>query len=184
MYLISAYFDESTNKRIKRYMNQIADKSGNTYMTDNHVPPHITLSAFESRQEVQVLEVFEKMCSNLEEGSLQWVSVGMFFPYVMYLTPVLNEYLQMLSEKFYHALSSMEDVAVSKFYKPFHWLPHATIGKKLNQEEMEAAFSVMRQQFSPFSGRVVRIGLAKPNPHRDLAAYALKDEKSSFDKKE
>ena len=39
MYLISVYFDEQANKNLQRYINIIADKTGNTFMTDNNVPP-------------------------------------------------------------------------------------------------------------------------------------------------
>ena len=34
MYLISAYFDEKTNRIINRYINQIAAKTGNPFMTE------------------------------------------------------------------------------------------------------------------------------------------------------
>ena len=46
MYLISIYFDENTEKKMKGYMNQIAKKSGNFAMIEGNVPPHITVSAF------------------------------------------------------------------------------------------------------------------------------------------
>lgn len=49
MYLISVYFDEHTNKRINRYMNRIAEQTGNTFMTENNVPPHLTISSVEAR---------------------------------------------------------------------------------------------------------------------------------------
>ena len=97
MYLISIYFDEKTNKKIQQYINQVAEKTGNTFMLDGNVPPHITISAFETRQEEKVIEVLEKVVQNLTPGKLQWASVGQFFPYVIFLAPVLNEYLHELS---------------------------------------------------------------------------------------
>lgn len=50
MYLISIYFDDKTNNRIQQAINQVAKKSGNTFMLDAEVPPHITVSAFETGQ--------------------------------------------------------------------------------------------------------------------------------------
>ena len=35
MYLISVYFDNKSNKIISDYINKIAQKTGNTFMTDN-----------------------------------------------------------------------------------------------------------------------------------------------------
>jgi hypothetical protein len=38
---------------------------------------------------------------------------------------------------------------------------------------MKVAFDVLQSNFSRFSGEVLRIGLAKPNPHRDIANWEL-----------
>ena len=48
MYLISLYFDEKTEKHIRRFIKQVAKRTGNTYMIDGNVPPHITIAAFET----------------------------------------------------------------------------------------------------------------------------------------
>ena len=53
MYTISIYFDEKSNKTIQQYINQIAKLTGNTYMVDEQVPPHITLSAFDTKKELE-----------------------------------------------------------------------------------------------------------------------------------
>lgn len=168
MYLISAYFDEHTNKRINHYINRIAEKTGNTYMTDNHVPPHMTISSVEARDGCLLLPYVEKLQDRLKQGSLQFVSVGMFFPYVMYITPVLNTYLQELSKTVYEAVCGIDGVHVSRLYQPMQWLPHITIGKKLSKEEMRLAFQIMQDCFAPFDGEVISLGLAKTNPHEDI----------------
>ena len=95
MYLISIYFDEETNKKIQGYVNAVAKSTGNTYMIEGQVPPHITISSIEAKRESedQIVHALEESVQKLIQGKLQWVSVGTFFPYVMYLTPVLNEYL-------------------------------------------------------------------------------------------
>ena len=57
MYLISLYFDDVINERIQSYMNQIAKRTGNEVMLADKVPPHITLSAFETTQESEAVAV-------------------------------------------------------------------------------------------------------------------------------
>ncbi len=37
-----------------------------------------------------------------------------------------------------------------------------------------SAFETMQKQFDVFSGTVTKIGLAKTNPHRDIAVFELK----------
>lgn len=65
MYLISLYFDDVINERIQSYMNQIAKRTGNEVMLADKVPPHITLSAFETTQESEAVAVFEDLQRNL-----------------------------------------------------------------------------------------------------------------------
>lgn len=173
MYLISAYFDEKAQKTMERYMRRIAEKSGNTFMTDNHVPPHLTISSVEARSGELLIPYVEKLRGQLLQGDVQFVSVGMLLPYVLYLTPVLNRYLQDLSQKIFEAVSGIPEVSVSRFYQPMQWLPHATLGKTLTKEQMRTAFEVMQEEFAPFDADVVKLGLAKTNPHEDLWTLAL-----------
>lgn len=174
MYLISIYFDEKTNKKIQQYINQVAEKTRNTFMLDGNVPPHITISAFETKREEKVIEVLGNVVENLKPGKLKWASVGQFFPYVIFLAPVLNEYLHEISVQIYDTLLQVGEIMISPYYQPFQWLPHATVAKKLSKEEMQTAFQVMQNSFGTFEGEVVRIGFAKPNPHRDIVTWELK----------
>ena len=175
MYLISIYFDEETNKKIQSYIDVVAKYTGNTYMIDGKVPPHVTISSIEAKEEKEtaIISQLEKCIMQLSKGGIQWVSVGVFLPYVIYLIPVLDEYLHELSSVVYESMGDIEDVIISKYYRPFQWLPHTTIGKKLSQEEMRKAFEVMQNQFTPFSGTVTKIGLARTNPYRDIVVFEL-----------
>lgn len=173
MYLVSIYFDEKTNKTIQRYINQVAEKTGNTFMLDGNVPPHITISAFETKHPEIIIDRLEKVVQEMRQGTIQWASIGAFLPYVLYVSPVLNEYLHGLSEKIYESIKDIEETKLSPYYKPFQWLPHTTIGKKLEKEEMLAGFAALQKSFSMFQGNVVRIGLAKTNPYQELKDWKL-----------
>ncbi len=175
MYLVSIYFDEKTNRKIQRYINQVAETTGNSFMIDEHVPPHMTISAFETRCENAAIEALEHIATRLQQGEITWASVGQFFPYVIFLQPVLNSYLHELSKIVYEELEK-EDVNISPHYQPYQWLPHATIGKTLSQEQMQKAFEVLQTHFGVFDSTVVRIGLAKTNPHRDIKTFTLNTE--------
>lgn len=173
MYLISIYFDLKTTERIQQYMNQIAKKTGNKTLIEGQVPPHITISAFDAKDEEAVLEGFQSLAQEVSSGVVQWVSLGTFSSSVLYLAPVLNEYLYNLSGQIDAGIAQLEDVAIRPCYRPLQWMPHTTIGKHLSKEEMLLAFQVMQNQFGAFSGKAVKIGLAKTNPYRDLAGFDL-----------
>lgn len=174
MYLISLYFDDNTNRIIQNYINKVAEKTGNTFMLDGNVPPHITISAFETKREDECVTVLGDVVEQIDRGELQWVSVGEFLPYVIYISPVLNEYLHELIVKIYGDIKEVPETKMSPYYKPFQWLPHTTIGKKLTKEEMQVAFEVMQNQFQVFEGTVTKIGLAKTNPYQEIKTWKLK----------
>lgn len=174
MYLISIYFDEETDKRIRYLIEQIAKKTGNTTLLDDKVPPHITISAFETNDEDMAIACLKNCCDALKSGDLQWVSASTFFPYVIYLAPVLNEYLFSLSKTIFDNLEDLDNISINKYYQPFSWQPHTTVGRKLSEEQMQLAFCTLQKHFTPFKGTVTKIGLAKTNPHRDIVVFDLK----------
>ncbi len=173
MYLVSIYFDESTDKRIRQYIKQVAKKSGNYAMIDGDVPPHITISAFETKHEDEVIQILDQKIQSFNKGMLQWVSIGVFLPQVIYLAPVLNEYLHELSVAVYESIFELDGIIVRKCYQPLQWMPHTTIGKQLSKEEMANAFVTLQNNFHVFKGEVTKIGLAKTNPYRDIALWEL-----------
>ena len=84
MYLVSIYFDEKTNRKLQQYINKVAEQTGNTFMLDGNVPPHITISAFETIDEQAAIDTMNCIVNKLHRGLLEWVSVGQFFPYVIF----------------------------------------------------------------------------------------------------
>lgn len=173
MYLISAYFDESADRKLRRYMEQIAGKTGNVFMTENHVPPHMTLSSLEARNTDELLLHLRSMEGILKRGKLCFVSVGTFFPYVIYAAPVFNQYLHDLSMLLNEAVECVEGVSVNKYYRPMQWMPHVTLGKQLTVEQMRMAFEALQNGFAPLEGEVTAIALSKTNPHEDLYVMEL-----------
>lgn len=174
MYLISIYFDEKTDKQIRRLMSQVAEQTGNTFMQDNHVPPHITVAAIETRDENAAIIALGKCVQKLAQGKLRFISTGAFFPQVIYLEPVLNEYLHELACAVNDAVKDLPDTIVSPYYQPFSWLPHVTLAKQLSEEQMRMAFETLQKRFVSFEGTVTRVGIAKTNPHRDLKVWEIR----------
>ena len=173
MYLISIYFDKQTNKTLQWYIDKIAEKTNNHFMIENRVPPHMTIAAIEARNVNVLKPVFETLNGKLYSGSMKVVSVGQLFPYVMYATPVLNQELFELSEEVYSTFFDIPETKMSEYYKPFSWLPHITLGKTLDKVQMQKAFQAMQESFVPFTAQFDEIGMAKVNPHEDVARFRL-----------
>ena len=197
MYLISAYFDDSTNRKFQQLIDGIAKSSGNNFMLEHNVPPHLTISAFETRRPDELIPIMERLSDNIYRGEIQFVSIGVFLPYVMYATPVLDDYLHNMAVEVYECIKQTEannnevlkeesdndtlnngqaqlNVNFNKFYNPSKWFPHVTLGKTLDGEQARAAFSYMQNHFVPFTGEIEELGLAKTNPHKDIVIVGLK----------
>ena len=88
---------------------------------------------------------------------------------------VVKEWLQTqdLSTQVDEAVQNIPETSVSRFYQPMSWLPHVTLGKTLNKEQMRTAFCVLQESFLPFEGQVTELGLAKVNPHEDVVRILL-----------
>lgn len=183
MYLISIYFDEKTEHMMQSYINQVAKVTGNTFMIDGNIPPHITLLAFEAMDEEKTIEILESYVNKYiqrqrkgeNERKLFFASIGAFKGQTLYIEPVLNQYLQTMSSELYSLYEMQPDVKFSPYYKPFGWIPHMSVGKHLDEEQMQEAFKVLNKHFAAFDGHITKIGIAKTNPHRDMKIYAVKN---------
>ncbi len=172
-YLVSLYFDDKTNQLISKYIANVAAATGNDYMLSHKVPPHITVSSFETENVEAVLPKLQECMDNLAKGEVQWIGTGAFMNSVLYLSPVLNQYLQSVMEVIYAVVSADEGVKASKYYQPFQWLPHTTIGKKMDAGQLVKAFEAVQLDFKVITGQVVKIGLAKASPYEEIYEHMI-----------
>lgn len=176
MYLVTLYFDDKTNKILERYIRLLSEKTGNDFMIAHEVPPHLTISQIESRDENILLSAMSRLQKKLSAGVVDFVSVGMFLPSVLYVAPVYNASLDMIVKQVFEAFDSLPDIRISHRYRPLSFVPHVTLGKTLGKEQVQEAVKVMQEHFAPFRGEIVEVGLSKVNPFGDLVRYRLESE--------
>lgn len=172
MYLISAYFDENTTNVLNGYIEKVAQATGNDFMVANNVPPHLTLSAIEARSVDVLVPAFEMLDGRISKGDISLITVGQLMPKILYVAPYLNEYLQNLEQQIFDCFKTIHDTTISNYYRPFSWLPHITLAKTLNREQMVTAVQMM-EDFKRLDASIVRLGLAKVNPHEDVRLIEL-----------
>lgn len=171
MYLITAYLDDNSTRQLQSIIAEIADVTGNDFMTRNNVVPHLTISAFDETSTDSALELFDKMEDILVFDEILIPTVGVFLPYVIYAQSAKNQYLTNLSNDIYNVLKTGQDTRVNRYYIPPDWIPHITLGKKLDEEQMRAAFEVVQNRFAPITAEIVSVGLSKPNPLTNLRSF-------------
>lgn len=81
-----------------------------------------------------------------------------------------------LKNKMFHlALYFDEYVSISQKnrYLPYHFVPHVSISRKLNEQQTNQAFKILNHYFEPFYGKVIQVALVKTNPYQEIKIWNL-----------
>lgn len=165
-YAVVLYFDNHTNAIFQSMIDKIAEATGNHYMTNNQIPPHITIADFFTEDEPDISKLAEK----IESGKIVFKDLGCFEPTVLYASSELNDYLRKCNTTLSDLINKL-GYEENKLYTYNNWIPHLTLATKLDSGELEQAFSAV--DFIPCSGRSERIALVKCNPYREICCCNL-----------
>ena len=160
MYLISLYFDDKTNEKINQLKKQIMESTKNFSVKD--IPCHITLASFYCEEIENILNDID-----IKEGIIDFVSIGIF-KNTVFIQPIVNDYLQETMIKVHNRLNKIPSIKKSNRYLPNQWICHVTIGKHLTDKEILSSIESIQNEFKPFKGKIIKIGLAKSNPYHDI----------------
>ncbi len=172
LYAAVLCFDREAATRIEGMMHTAAAHTGNSYLLDIAMPPHITVASFESDSDDDILRATDACVAGLSRGCITWTSVGSFCPRVLYVAPILDAYLRHACE---HVNRVMRDFPVGDggHYLPDHWVPHTTVATRLDHAQLVAAFEAVTRDFTPLSGVAQTLCIARCNPFTTLKTYAL-----------
>ena len=169
MYLVSLYFDSQTEEVLQKHMDKVAAKTGNMYMHKLGIPPHLTIASCRNDREEELISVLGEYAGVWQTGTVNWAAIGSFKPHVLFLAPVLNQYLHGLCVSANRAIDRVGGRDRTDCYQPFGWMPHTTIARTLSEKQMLTGFHILQANFQPFSGEIVRVGLARSNPYQNIA---------------
>ena len=93
-YAVTLEFDKETESKIQEMIDEVATVTGCDYMKLSKIPPHVTVSALVSDNESALLAEMESIAESMHKDSIWFASIGVFNPFVIYLGPVMNEFLQ------------------------------------------------------------------------------------------
>ncbi len=93
-YVVTLEFDKETENKIQELIDEVAKVTGCDYMKQSKIPPHVTVSALVSDNEAALLAEMESIAETMNEGFIWFANIGVFNPLVIYLGPVMNEFLQ------------------------------------------------------------------------------------------
>ena len=173
-YAIVLYFDEKKEETINSLIKKIANKNGNNYMVDNKIPPHITISLFQYNEKIDtVIEIIENNISFLHKNNITIASIGIFNPSVLFIVPVINDYLLELNKNINEILNTNDEIIFDKNYIENQWIPHISLGVKLNENELIIGVKTLVEDFKILDIEIDRVGFAECNPYKDIKTWKI-----------
>ena len=173
-YAVTLEFDKESEARMQEMIDEVASVTGCGFMKRSHVPPHITVSALVGDNEEALLLEMEKIAPQISKTPIRFANIGVFNPLVIYLGPLVNEFLLETCKLVNERLLQYAEVGNKGNYLPNHWVPHAAIAVKLTPEALKEAFAIVQEKFTPFEAIAERIVLARAEPYEELKAWELK----------
>lgn len=157
-------------------IDEVARVTGCDYMKQSKIPPHVTVSGLVSDNEAALLQEMEKIAESMTKSFVWFANIGVFNPLVIYLGPVMNEFLQNTCRVVNERLLKYADVGNKGQYLPNQWVPHAAIAVKLTPAALKEAFTVVQEKFSAFGATAEKIVLARCEPYEELKSWELKEQ--------
>lgn len=176
-YAIELYYDESTEKKLYRLIQKIAEEKISTKMLDWKTRPHLTLACLNDVDEKCCIEILKEFAQNHLIMPAHIGSVGMFNDTrTIFVSPIMNSSMYQFHRELHEKLKKF-DTYGWEWYNPDRWAPHCTIA--LTGEDDSAAFfrasSLVLHEFEKISGEFTAIGLVKLTfPVEEIATLNLK----------
>ena len=174
-YAVVLKFDRETENKIQELVDEVAEITGCDYMKQIKIPPHITVSALVSDNEEALLLEMKSIAELVNKDFIWFANIGVFNPLVIYLGPVMNEFLQNTCRTVNERLLKYADAGNRGQYLPNQWVPHAAVAVKLTPNTLKEAFAVVQEKFSAFGAAVENIALARTEPYKELCSWKLKE---------
>ena len=174
-YAVSLHFSQKVNDIVISTLQAIADETGNRFMIENKIPPHITIGAFHAaREEEKLLQLVENFARDQKAGSVQFSEVGDFNGKVLFLKPEKNNFLSDINKELHTLLLPEFEKAENGYYLPDIWFPHTTLATRLNQSQFSAAEKIAKQITLPLEADIDELAVYQCSPFLELKKFGLK----------
>ena len=174
-YAVSLHFSQKVNEIIISTLQAIADKTGNSFMIENKIPPHITIGAFHAarEEEAKLLQLVEDFAKEQKAGTVQFSEAGNFNGKVLFLKPEKNLFLSEINNALHSLLLPEFEKAENGYYLPDIWFPHTTLATRLNQSQFSAAEEIAKQITLPLEAAIDELAVYQCSPFFELKKYKL-----------
>ena len=174
-YAISLHFPPGVNEIITSAVKSISELTGNTFILEKKIPPHVTIGAFHAAKEDEekLIQMVEDFSKNQVAGLVQFSGIGDFNKKVLFLKPEKNGFLSKINSELHAIFLPQFEKAENGYYLPEIWFPHTTLATRLNQSLFSKAQEIARQIPLPLKAAVSEIAVYQCSPFSELKRFSL-----------
>ena len=172
-YAVSLHFSREVNEIIASAEKEIAEITGNNFMIENKVPPHITIGAFHGTKEseARLLQIVEDFTRAQTPGTVLFKEAGNFNGKVLFLKPEKNDFLTKINSELHKVILPEFEPGENGYYVPDIWFPHTTLATRLNQSQFQAALTIAEKISLPLEAAVTEIAVYLCSPFAELKRF-------------
>ncbi len=161
-------FDKDSEDAILALQNEVGVATGNTFMAENNMLPHITLSLFSSDRPEESSQIVEAFARDGIDFPIRLGSVGVFNTplAVVNLLPVVTHELLLLHDDLMQRLSPYATNFQSHYLQP-DWIPHCSVAINIEPDCLGTAVEAVCARFKPRDVRIAYVSLAECCPYRE-----------------
>ncbi|MCR4734795.1 MAG: 2'-5' RNA ligase family protein [Treponema sp.] len=152
-YAVTLYFDDESSGEIRALTKELCEVTGNDYMIQNDVPPHLTLGIFHADK--SDFEKLKKVFSGFARAALESFSAGSwpeinftgfdsFLDKVIFIKPQKSDLLVNLNSLLHDFFLPHFEAGDNRNYLPENWYPHIALGVKLTHEQFEKGMEFLK----------------------------------------
>lgn len=164
-YAILLHFDKNSEARIFDLWKEAAKCSGDPYLIDSGLRPHITLAIFEDTDIQSFCSKLEIFSKQIKKFKLNLGSIGTFASSqgVLFLSPIMTDELIEHHKGFYKFFEGELD-GINSYYMPNNWVPHCSISINNTIETFITIFKRTMEIFEPFDIEIREISIIESKP--------------------
>lgn len=168
-YSISLFFDEEGQDYLNDLIKQVAHVTGNNYMVDNEVPPHITLGMFKTDNThidglITIVEKVAKVSGEIKLRNLEAVT---FRNKLLIIKPddCAGSLLNLLNKELHTRCLQKFSPGCNNLYIPEFFFPHIAIASGLTNIQMIKAIDYIKYKLHNVELQIKTISLARRHPY-------------------
>lgn len=176
-YAVSLQFSMDVNEIISSAVSLIAEETGNSFIIENRIPPHITIGAFHAARddEGKLLRLVEDFSRNQKTGLVHFTGIGNFKEKVLFLKPEKDGFLTEINRKLHELILPEFEKGDNGYYLPEVWFPHTTLATRLNQKQFAGALAIAEKISLPLKAEACETGFYQCSPFMELKRFTIGD---------